>query len=175
MSCHVLKYPSREQKRTRLLFRGDATYCFGKKMSWVKEINTSSYEISDLNDVEFHWENPQMEANCVFRPRIHILFLPSAFNDLEMGGLAEDFSVLDEEADGRTLFQHLQCLTVLLKLPVCWELVVLEDEVKKRRNLCTGFSLYKFRVSVCLRIFTFKLQVSFWSRLFFQTNHTCVR
>ena len=58
----------------------------------------SGYQVSaDLVDVEFYWENDQQDA--VFRPGIDILFSPTAFDDLEKGGSAENSFLLDEEED----------------------------------------------------------------------------
>ena len=54
---------------------------------------------ADLNDVEFHWQNDQLDVDAVFRPGIDIPFSPTAFDDLEMGGSAENPILLDEEKD----------------------------------------------------------------------------
>ena len=64
-------------------------------------MDTGGYEISELEDLEFFWENPQVELDAVFRPGIDTLFSPTAFNDLGMGerGSFENPSVLDEEED----------------------------------------------------------------------------
>ena len=36
----------------------------------AQDLDTSSYQASDLEDVEFNWENSQMEMDEVFRPGI---------------------------------------------------------------------------------------------------------
>ena len=63
-------------------------------------LDTSGYQASaDLDDVEFLWENDQLDVDAVFRPDIDTPFSPTAFDDLEMGGLAENPILLDEEED----------------------------------------------------------------------------
>ena len=54
---------------------------------------------ADLADVEFYWETDQLEVNAVFRPEIDTHFSPTAFDDLELGGSAENPILLDEEED----------------------------------------------------------------------------
>ena len=34
----------------------------------AKDLDTSSYQVSDLEDIEFNWENSQLEMDAVFRP-----------------------------------------------------------------------------------------------------------
>ena len=61
---------------------------------------TSSYQLTDLEDTEFNWENSQLEMDAVFRPGIDTPFSPSTFDDLLMGdGSVENPIVLDEEGD----------------------------------------------------------------------------
>ena len=50
-------------------------------------------------DVEFFWENDQLDIDAVYKPGIDNLFSPTAFDDLEMGGSAEIPILLDEEED----------------------------------------------------------------------------
>ena len=61
----------------------------------AQDLDTSSYQLSDLEDIEFKWENPQLDMDAVFRPGIDTPFSPTTFDDLGMG-------------DG------------LLKTPLCW-------------------------------------------------------
>ena len=34
----------------------------------AQDLDTSSYQVSDLADNEFNWENSQLELDAVFRP-----------------------------------------------------------------------------------------------------------
>ena len=65
----------------------------------AKGFDTSSYQLTDLEDKEFNWENNQLDLDAVFRPGIDTPFSPSTFDDLSMGGSAENPIVLDEEQD----------------------------------------------------------------------------
>ena len=65
-----------------------------------KGLHTSGYQVSaDLDDAEFYWEKDQLDVDAVFRPGIVTPFSPTAFDDLEMGGSAENSILLDEEED----------------------------------------------------------------------------
>ena len=70
-------------------------------MFWTKDMDTSGNELSDLEQVEFFWENHQEELDVVFKPGIDISFSPTTFKDMEMaGGLSsENPIVLDEKVD----------------------------------------------------------------------------
>ena len=66
----------------------------------AQDLDTSSYQVSDLEDIEFNWENPQLDMDAVFRPGIDTPFSPSTIEDLLMGdGSVENPIVLDEEQD----------------------------------------------------------------------------
>ena len=51
----------------------------------AQDMNTSGNELSDLEEIDFFWENPQVELNAVFRPGTETPFSPTTYNDLEMG------------------------------------------------------------------------------------------
>ena len=65
----------------------------------AQELDTSSYQVSDLEDIEFNWEVSQLDMDAVFRPGIDTPFSPTTFEDLSMGGSVENPIVLDEEED----------------------------------------------------------------------------
>ena len=60
---------------------------------------TSGYQVSADLDVDFYWGNDQLDVDAVFRPGFDTLFSPTAFEDLEMGGSAENPILLDKEED----------------------------------------------------------------------------
>ena len=49
----------------------------------VQDMVTSGYELSDLEDQKFLWENPQLELDAV-STRVDTPFSPTSFNDLEI-------------------------------------------------------------------------------------------
>ena len=63
-------------------------------------LDTSSYQVSDPEIIEFNWENSQLDMDAVFRPLIDTPFSPTTIDDLLMGdGSVENPIVLDEEED----------------------------------------------------------------------------
>ena len=65
----------------------------------AQDLDTSSYQVSDLEDIEFNWENSKLEMDAVFRPSIDTPFSPTKVEDLYMEGSVENPVVLDEEED----------------------------------------------------------------------------
>ena len=66
----------------------------------AQDLDTSSNQVSDLEDIEFNWENSQLDLDAVFRPGIDTPFSPTISDDLLMGdGSVENPIVLDEEED----------------------------------------------------------------------------
>ena len=66
----------------------------------AQDLDTSSYQVSDLEDIAFNWENSPLDVDAVFRPGIDTPFSPTTFDDLLMGdGSVENPIVLDEEED----------------------------------------------------------------------------
>ena len=65
----------------------------------AQDLDTSSYQISDLEHIKFNWENSQLDMDAVFRPSIDTPFSPTTFDDLSMEGSVENPIVLDEEED----------------------------------------------------------------------------
>ena len=51
----------------------------------AQDLDTSSYQIADLEDIEFNWEGSQLDMDAVFRPSIDTRFSPTTFDDLLMG------------------------------------------------------------------------------------------
>ena len=65
----------------------------------AQDLDTSSYQVSDLEYIEFNWEKSQLDMDAVFRPDINTPFSPTTFDDLSMEGSVENPIVLDEEED----------------------------------------------------------------------------
>ena len=63
----------------------------------AQDVDTSSYQVFDLEDIEFNWEKSQFDMDAVFRPGIDTLYSPTTFDDLSMEGSLETPIVLDEE------------------------------------------------------------------------------
>ena len=66
----------------------------------VQDLDTSSYQVSALEDIEFNWEDSQLDMDAVFRPSIDTPCPPNTFDDFLMGdGSVGNPIVLDEEED----------------------------------------------------------------------------
>ena len=65
-------------------------------------MDTSGYQVSDLENFEIYWEYDQLELDDVFRPGIDSLFSLSTFNVFEMCSMAENPILIDEVQDKET-------------------------------------------------------------------------
>ena len=65
----------------------------------AQDLDASSYQVSDLEDIEFNWGKSQLDMDAVLRPGIDTPFSPTTFDDLSMEGSVENPIVLDEEED----------------------------------------------------------------------------
>ena len=64
-----------------------------------QHMDTSRYQVSDLDDLELYWKNDQLQVDVAFRSRIDTSFSPTVVDDLETGGSAENPKPLDGEED----------------------------------------------------------------------------
>ena len=93
-------------------------------LSKVVEQNMDSikYQTSYMDDVEFVWENDQLDVDAAFRPSVDTSSSPTAFDDLEVGCSAENTILLDEEEDKEnsppttTVFLRLTRTRALLRI-----------------------------------------------------------
>ena len=60
-------------------------------------MSTNEYQVSNPEDIAFHWEHLDLNMDAVFRPSIGIHFSPSYFNDVEMVSKAQNSLLVDEE------------------------------------------------------------------------------
>ena len=96
----------------------------------AQDLDTSSYQVSDLEDIEFKWEIDQLDLDAVLRLGIDTPYSPTTFDDLSMeGSSVENPIVLDEEEDKEMIHQHL-CLSVQPNLPGYREVELLGQEWK---------------------------------------------
>ena len=66
----------------------------------AQDTDTSGYELSDLEDIEFSWEEPAVDMDSVYRPGIDTRFSPSIFDDFQMeGSTATNPIIVDDEED----------------------------------------------------------------------------
>ena len=65
----------------------------------AQDVKTSGYQAPDLDEVQFYRNNYWLDVDAVFRPGIDTPFSPTTFDNLQMGGSAENRILLDEEED----------------------------------------------------------------------------
>ena len=65
----------------------------------AQDLDTSSYQVSDLKDIEFNWDNSQLDMDAVSRLGIDSPFASTTFEDLSMGRSVEDPIVLVDKED----------------------------------------------------------------------------
>ena len=94
----------------------------------AQDLDTSSYQAFDLEDIKFIWETSQLDMDAVIRPSIDSPFSPTTIDDLSVGGSVENPIVLDEEKTIRLLLHQNQCVSDPRNLPGCREVALLEQE-----------------------------------------------
>ena len=62
-----------------------------------QDTDAIGYQVSDLDEIEFQWEDPDLNMDATARLSIDTLFTLSSFNEYEMGSLAGNLILFDEE------------------------------------------------------------------------------
>ena len=91
---HLPRVPVTENQEGAMEMRDEVLSSVG-----AQDLDTSSYQLTDLEDIEFNGENSQLDMDAVFRPGIDTPFSPTAFDDLSMEGSVENPIVLNEVED----------------------------------------------------------------------------
>ena len=67
----------------------------------TQDMDTSGYQVSDLEDNSFHWEDPDFTTRFlpILRPGIDTPFPPSTFNDFDLCSMPENPILIDGEQD----------------------------------------------------------------------------
>ena len=66
----------------------------------AQDTDNRGYELSDLEDIEFSWEDPAVDMDSVYRPGIDALISPFIFDDFQMeGSTAANPIIVDDEED----------------------------------------------------------------------------
>ena len=89
---HLPRVPIPQNQEGTLEMRDEVLSSVG-----APDWDTSSYQVSNLEDIEFNWETSQLDMDTVFRPGKDTPFSPTTFDDLSMERSVESLIVLDEE------------------------------------------------------------------------------
>ena len=65
----------------------------------AQDTNTRGYELCDLENNEFSWEDPAVDMDSVYRPGIDTPFSPSISGDFQMGSTTANPITSDGEED----------------------------------------------------------------------------
>ena len=80
LNNHLARVPITPNQEGTLEMRYEVLSSVG-----AQDLDTSSYQVSDLEDIEFNWEDSQLDMDAAFRPGIDTPFSPTTFDDLLMG------------------------------------------------------------------------------------------
>ena len=94
LNNHLARVPITPNQKGTIEMREEVLSSVG-----AQDLDTSGYQVSDLEDIEFNWEDSQLDMDAVFRPGIDIPFSPTTIDDLSMEGTVENPILLDEEQD----------------------------------------------------------------------------
>ena len=95
LSNHLPRVPITPNQQGTLEMREEVLSSVG-----AQDTDTSGYELSDLEDIEFSWEDPAVDMDSVYRPGIDTPFSPSIFDNFQMqGSTATNPIIVDDEED----------------------------------------------------------------------------
>ena len=95
LNNHLARVPITPNQEGTMEMRDEVLSSVG-----AQDLDTSSYQVCDVEDIEFNWEDSQLDMDTVFRPGIDTPFSPTTFDDLLMGdGSVENTILLDVEED----------------------------------------------------------------------------
>ena len=99
LNNHLARVPVTRNKQGTHEMRDEVLSSVGAQ----EGLDTSGYQVSaEKDDVEFYWENDQLDVDAVFRPGIDTLFSPTLIDDLKIGGSVENLIPHEEEEDIET-------------------------------------------------------------------------
>ena len=76
LNNHLARVPITPNQEGTMEMRDEVLSSVG-----AQDLDTSSYQVSDLEDIEFNWENSQFDMDDVFRPGIDAPVSPTVFDD----------------------------------------------------------------------------------------------
>ena len=116
----------------------------------AQDMDTSGYELSDLEQINFCWENLHSQVDVVFRRGVDTPFSPTAFDGLKMGKLVENPILSTMKKKRRNGHPPVQSLGDAVNPLRCCEFDHLEHELKKFPITVPEFCSQKF---YCICIF----------------------
>ena len=65
----------------------------------AQDTDMRGYELSDLEDIDFSWEDPAVDMESVYQLGTDTPFSPSIFDGFQMGSTAANPIIVDDEED----------------------------------------------------------------------------
>ena len=96
----------------------------------AQDLDTSSYQVSDLEDTEFNWENSQLDMDAVFSPGIDTPFLQLQSTIYRWRDQLKTPLCWTKRKRRRMLPHQHWSLSVPRNLPSCREIALLQQEWK---------------------------------------------
>ena len=128
LNNHLARVPITQNQEGTMEMRDELLSSVG-----AQDLDTSGYQVSDLEDIEFNWENDQLDLDAVFRPGIDTPFSPTTtFDELLTGdGSVENPIVLDDEKEDKENATPTKPVSERRSEPPdYWEVALLEQEKK---------------------------------------------
>ena len=95
MNNNLARVPITPNEQGPFEMREKVLFCVG-----AQDTDTRGYELSDLEDIDFSWEDPAVDMDSVYQPGIDTPFSPSFFEDFQMeGSTAANPIIVDGEED----------------------------------------------------------------------------
>ena len=94
LSNHLARVPVNSYQEGTMELKDEVLSSVGSR-----NMNTSGYQVSDLDDVEFYWENDWLDVDSVFKTGLGTPFSRTALVDMETTGSAENSNPFDEQED----------------------------------------------------------------------------
>ena len=92
LNIHLGQVPIKPNQERTMEMR-DEVLSSGK----IQDMDTSGLQVSDLEDIECHWEDSDFNMDAVFRQGVDTSVSLSTFNDFKMGSMTEKPFLIDEE------------------------------------------------------------------------------
>ena len=98
----------------------------------AEDMDTSEYQVSDLEDFQFHCEDLDLKMDAVFRPGTYPPDSRSTFKEFEVASRAENLITIVEEENNEKTPRFQQSLSPRDQPnPLCWrEVAPLEQELR---------------------------------------------
>ena len=95
MDNHLPRVPITPNQQGKFEMREELLSIVG-----AQDTDTRRYELSDLEDIEFSWEDPAVDMASVYRPGIDTPISPSIFEDFQMEvSTSANPIIVDDEED----------------------------------------------------------------------------